>query len=43
MENILSYIPLDISLIAENFDRFLYGVWMTLKLTLMSSFARRVA
>lgn len=36
MENILSYIPLDISLIAENFDRFLYGVWMTLKLTFLA-------
>ncbi|WP_193142851.1 MULTISPECIES: ABC transporter permease [unclassified Meridianimarinicoccus] len=36
MENILSYIPLDISLIAENFDRFLYGVWTTLNLTVLA-------
>lgn len=36
MENLLSYIPLDIALIAENFDRFLYGVWVTLNLTFLS-------
>jgi len=36
MENLLSYIPLDISLIAANFDRFLYGVWMTLNLTILA-------
>lgn len=36
MENILSYIPLDIALITENFDRFLYGVWMTLNLTVLA-------
>lgn len=36
MEVLLSYIPLDISLIAENFDRFLYGVWVTLNLTFLS-------
>ncbi len=36
MENLLSYIPLDISLIAENFDRFLYGVWVTLNLTFLA-------
>lgn len=36
MDTILSYIPLDISLIAQNFDRFLYGVWMTLNLTVLS-------
>ena len=36
MENILSWIPLDITLIAENFDRFLYGVWMTLNLTVLA-------
>ena len=36
MEQILSYIPLDIALIAENFDRFLYGVWMTLNLTFLA-------
>lgn len=36
MEFILSYIPLDITLISENFDRFLYGVWMTLNLTLLA-------
>ena len=34
MENLLSYIPLDIALIAENFDRFLYGAWVTLNLPL---------
>ncbi|NUH66432.1 ABC transporter permease [Sulfitobacter sp. S0837] len=38
MENLLSYIPLDIALIAENFDRFLYGVWVTLNLTFLSLF-----
>lgn len=38
MENFLSYSPLDITLIAENFDRFLYGVWMTLNLTFLSLF-----
>lgn len=36
MEQFLSYIPLDISLIAENFDRFLYGVWVTLNLTFLA-------
>ena len=36
MEAFLSYIPLDIALIAENFDRFLYGVWMTLNLTFLA-------
>ena len=36
METFLSYIPLDIALIAENFDRFLYGVWVTLNLTFLS-------
>ncbi|MFG6501537.1 MULTISPECIES: ABC transporter permease [unclassified Sulfitobacter] len=36
MENLLTYIPLDIALIAENFDRFLYGVWVTLNLTFLS-------
>ncbi|MBY6059142.1 ABC transporter permease [Leisingera daeponensis] len=36
MENILSFIPLDIALIAENFDRFLYGVWITLNLTFLA-------
>jgi arginine/ornithine transport system permease protein len=35
-ENLLSYIPLDIALIADNFDRFLYGVWITLNLTFLS-------
>lgn len=30
MENVLSHIPPDIMLIAENLDRFLYGAWMTL-------------
>ncbi|WP_282026053.1 ABC transporter permease [Limimaricola cinnabarinus] len=36
MENLLSYIPLDLSLIAGNFDRFLYGVWTTLNLTFLA-------
>jgi len=36
METFLSYIPLDIALIAENFDRFLYGVWTTLNLTVLA-------
>ncbi|TNF21279.1 MAG: ABC transporter permease [Rhodobacteraceae bacterium] len=36
MESFLSYIPLDIALIAENFDRFLYGVWTTLNLTVLA-------
>ena len=36
MENLLSYIPLDIALIADNFDRFLYGVWVTLNLTFLA-------
>ena len=38
MENFLSYIPLDITLIAQNFDRFLYGVWTTLNLTFLALF-----
>ncbi|MFX0541280.1 ABC transporter permease [Roseovarius sp. S4756] len=36
METLLNYIPLDIALIAENFDRFLYGVWTTLNLTFLA-------
>lgn len=36
MEQFLAWFPLDISLIAANFDRFLYGVWMTLNLTFLS-------
>lgn len=36
METILSYIPLDIALIADNFDRFLYGAWVTLNLTFLA-------
>jgi len=36
METLLSYSPLDVGLIAQNFDRFLYGVWMTLSLTFLS-------
>ncbi len=36
MDAVLSYIPLDITLIAENFDRFLYGVWTTLVLTFLA-------
>ena len=38
MENFLSYIPLDIALIWDNFDRFLYGVWITLNLTFLALF-----
>lgn len=38
METFLSYIPLDIALIAENFDRFLYGAWITLNLTFLALF-----
>ena len=36
MENLLSWFPLDLALIAENFDRFLYGVGVTLSLTFLS-------
>ncbi|MEY8833358.1 ABC transporter permease [Phaeobacter italicus] len=36
METVLTYIPLDVALIAANFDRFLYGVWVTLNLTFLS-------
>ena len=36
MESIFAYIPLDISLVANNFDRFLYGVWTTLLLTFLA-------
>lgn len=36
MEAVLSYIPLDVALIAKNFDRFLYGVWTTLNLTFLA-------
>jgi len=36
MDYYLSYVPLDISLIAQNFDRFLYGVWTTLNLTVLA-------
>lgn len=36
MDTVLSYIPLDFGLIAANFDRFLYGVWITLNLTVLS-------
>lgn len=35
-EQFLAWFPLDIGLIAANFDRFLYGVWMTLNLTFLS-------
>lgn len=38
MDAILAYIPLDVALIAANFDRFLYGVWMTLNLTFLALF-----
>ena len=30
------YLPLDVTLIAENFDRFLWGVWVTLQLTVLA-------
>lgn len=36
MDSILSRIPLDITLIAQNFDRFLYGTWVTLELTFLA-------
>ena len=36
METVLTYLPLDVALIAANFDRFLYGVWVTLNLTFLS-------
>jgi arginine/ornithine transport system permease protein len=36
METVLTYIPLDVALVAANFDRFLYGVWVTLNLTFLS-------
>lgn len=36
MEQFLAWFPLDLSLIAQNFDRFLYGVWTTLNLTFLS-------
>ena len=36
MESILARIPLDLALIAENYDRFLYGTWMTLQLTALA-------
>lgn len=36
MEQFLAWFPLDISLIAVNFDRFLYGVLMTFYLTFLS-------
>lgn len=36
MEQFLAWFPLDLSLIAGNFDRFLYGVWTTLNLTFLS-------
>lgn len=36
MEHLLSYIPLDIALIAENSPRFLYGTWVTLNLTFLA-------
>ena len=36
METVLTYIPLAVALIAANFDRFLYGVWVTLNLTFLS-------
>lgn len=36
METILDFIPLDIGLIVQNFDRFLWGVWLTLNLTFLA-------
>lgn len=36
MESLLSWFPLDLALIAQNFDRFLYGVGVTLSLTFLS-------
>ncbi|MGB0843905.1 MAG: ABC transporter permease [Alphaproteobacteria bacterium] len=36
MENLLSYIPLDVALIVDNYDRFLHGVWVTLNLTFLA-------
>ena len=36
MEAILELVPLDIGLIVENFDRFLWGAWMTLNLTFLA-------
>lgn len=36
MEQFLDWFPLDIGLIAQNYDRFLYGVGMTLTLTFLS-------
>ena len=31
-----AYLPLDLTLIAENFDRFLLGAWVTLQLTALA-------
>ena len=36
METFLNWFPLDLPLIAQNFDRFLVGVWVTLGLTFLS-------
>lgn len=36
MENLSSYVPLDLPLIAQNFDRFVQGVGVTLGLTFLS-------
>jgi arginine/ornithine transport system permease protein len=36
MEPLISNFPLDIALIVENLDRFIYGVWMTLNLTILA-------
>ena len=36
METLLAWIPLDVAIIAENFDQFLYGVWITLNLTFLA-------
>ena len=38
MEAFINYIPLDIAVIIKNFDRFLYGVWVTLNLTFIALF-----
>ncbi|MCY3878554.1 MAG: ABC transporter permease [Rhodobacteraceae bacterium] len=36
MQAVLDLIPLDIGLILANFDRFMWGVWMTLNLTFLA-------
>lgn len=36
LEFIQTWSPLDVILIAQNFDRFIYGAWVTLQLTLLA-------